>query len=289
MVYEQQPGESPTHYAWFHAYLMMGPRRSLLGAYKKFYEGSQKVAKSLNISPSWRKASGEWNWRGRAGVWDKERRLNREIKTREQAEKVVDRVLLVVEKHIERAEQADNTARQILNFPLLQQTIENGGNTTIINPGRWNVATGIRALVASGTAMKTAIETLQLLGVLEAENAQKEAAQGAEFSEAQARLVLEARGYTVTEPLGEVVSPRDVENELLAHMELTARQQMASGQKGATERLLRISTARARLNGLNKPFDPRDESRPKRRRDMSGFSDAALEIFEELLPEEMEE
>lgn len=289
--YEQQPGEAVNHFAWFHCYLMMGPGRSLLGACNFFYQqdriGQNRTERRPYLSPpgAWRKAFEKWNWSGRVRVWDQKERERRLKIVREKEKVVLDRVFVNAERLLDRCEQADKFAAAAFKFPLTRQHILEG--TTIIEPADWNMNTAIRALMAAGASNRLALHLVQQIGFLERASALREfAGEGnGEGMVLEARAVLESQGFLVTAPVGAQEPPtaRQRENQVLSQMELLIAHQVTQGDKGALSLGIRIAQRRARLNGLDKPFDPRDEEAPKKRRRMEDYDDIHLAILEEIL------
>jgi hypothetical protein len=66
----REPAEPLTWFERFTAYVLLGTRRSVLGAYnaEKAREGPRKPAASA--PRSWKSAASAWRWRERAGAWD---------------------------------------------------------------------------------------------------------------------------------------------------------------------------------------------------------------------------
>jgi hypothetical protein len=292
-VYEQQPGESAAHFAWFCAFLEMGPGRSLLGAYKIFYAKSQKVSKSLNISPQWREASNKWNWKGRAGVWDNFRCEQRRRKIEAEEQEVVDELFSNIRTQLARHREIDKFTEFVMKYPRTEQRTIDG--QTIISPVKWNVGTAIRAYQVSVEANKTAAELLALLGTLTRNGALREMASDSARQVMEARLTLEALGYQVASPEegnGGPKTPTEMrtsENERMALLEMVLVRQVEVGAPGAVQRLLALSKRRAALNGLDKPFNPAAEKVPKKRKRLDQYSRAELQILEEILDSEEEE
>ena len=64
----QQPDEPARWYSRFELYRIMGPNRSLNGAFRL---AAQLVGlKSSGASPTWRRAAKRWRWAARAAAWD---------------------------------------------------------------------------------------------------------------------------------------------------------------------------------------------------------------------------
>lgn len=67
--WEQQEGEPNDWYVKFDAFRLLGPNRSLTGAYNKLRHDEGKP-KAKSSPPTWRKAANAWNWEARALAWD---------------------------------------------------------------------------------------------------------------------------------------------------------------------------------------------------------------------------
>jgi hypothetical protein len=275
--YEQQPGESAAHFAWFHAFLEMGPGRSVRAAFASFHPSAPDSPKKPQVSASWKAASNKWNWRGRAGAWDAVQREKRLHQIGEREHEIIDRIFAGIEKQLEQREKVDKLADFILSFPLTEQTIDVTGTQVVIRPASWTMDTGIRAFIAIGKANKDALELVALLGELERANIFREAATATNW---QTEPDGAARDGAATLP---PTARREAENARLDALDTLAVAQAMQGVPGALECALRISQRRASLNGLDKPFDPQAEKEPKRRRDLDGFSDVELSILEEMM------
>jgi len=89
--WDRQPGEPMLWYNRFEIYRLMGPDRSLLGAYKLYlHEKARKDAKkSPKTTPRpWNRNAEAWRWQARAEAWDIEvlrERAEQEEKEREEA------------------------------------------------------------------------------------------------------------------------------------------------------------------------------------------------------------
>jgi hypothetical protein len=137
--WEQQEGESHRHYEWFHEFLMMGPSRSILGAFKQ-HQARKSNKKYTQPSGAWRDASINWKWRDRAQAWDVEqRRLEGEAHQR--------RRQAVQAKRFQIAEKIFDKVELMASFPV-HETKHIGG-TTIIEPAKWTWDT-LAKLVQAG-------------------------------------------------------------------------------------------------------------------------------------------
>jgi hypothetical protein len=158
--YERSHGEPALHFEWFHAYLMLGPGRSVLGAYNRFQ--GQKAAKSgkkrpdsAKISQLWRETARRWRWRERAAVWDAEQREKREFEIDAEMREVYGALLM-------RGRAMLKTFDQMSAFPLVETestTIDKTGHKTIVlKPTRWTMDTAARMAVAAAGLFKAAFE-----------------------------------------------------------------------------------------------------------------------------------
>lgn len=136
--WERQPNEPSDWYERFLIFKLLGPGRSLLGAYNQVQirEGRQK---SKGASPSWRKQAKEWQWESRAEAWDKQQ----QNKTEQRWEKSN----LEWQKRREEQRQVEwdlsqsliEKAQEMMQMPLVIKRIENEGSTVIIMPARWTM------------------------------------------------------------------------------------------------------------------------------------------------------
>ena len=74
MNYSRQPGESTRWFTRFELFRLMGPDRSLFGAYKQYLVNLGKERSRPPTAPpnSWRNNSVKWEWWKRAEIWDME-------------------------------------------------------------------------------------------------------------------------------------------------------------------------------------------------------------------------
>lgn len=131
-AWEQQEGEPARQFSWFYCFLMLGPSRSILGAYKKFCDQAGKSPKKPNQLPgAWKVASENWEWRGRAEQWDKQQRLEAERR----------RIEREIEEEKEFAQRRRNLRFKLLDrieqrfkFPIHRTVVEENGKAITIEP-----------------------------------------------------------------------------------------------------------------------------------------------------------
>lgn len=257
-VWEQrvEAGESDARYAWFHCYLMMGPRRSLAGAYDSYLREAQKGTKKHTQAPgSWKEAAKRWNWKERGEAWDGEQRR----KSRELAEQLrQERIRATMNEGYEGAAEMVARGRKLLKMPYTESSTMDG--QTIIRAANHNYFNVGGRLIKDGTATRR--ESLDM-------------GKDRELDLDRERLQDEAEELTPTRK-------RAQENEILDLLQAAVLGELRQGVPGATERMLRIIARRAALNGLDKPFDASRESTPKKRHDLSRYSAAELALLEEM-------
>jgi hypothetical protein len=154
-LYERMPNEAALHFEWFHTYLLMGPSRSLRGAYASFHQKSPKVAKNPQISPGWKEAARRWRWQERAAVWDAEQRRKREEEVDAQKREIYGALL-------EKGRKLLKVSNQMNDFPLVETestTVDaKGHKTVVLKPTRWSMDTAARIANVAATLFKTAFE-----------------------------------------------------------------------------------------------------------------------------------
>jgi hypothetical protein len=116
--WDKKPGEPAFWYARFHAYLMLGPSRSLLKAYNA--ERSRKdpdKPRTYALSEGWQKSAVRWKWKKRAEAYDEEerQRVLREAEDRRYKQR---------EREWELSEAMANQALAMAKHPLVTRTIE---------------------------------------------------------------------------------------------------------------------------------------------------------------------
>ena len=74
--WEQQENESDRHFSWFHAFLSLGPSRTVVGAFNAFRarNSQEPPTKAKFASGAWNDAVEKWKWRERAGAYDAQQR-----------------------------------------------------------------------------------------------------------------------------------------------------------------------------------------------------------------------
>ena len=142
-VWTRRPGETATAYAAFCAYRDLGPGRSLDAAYAQA-KGLQKGDKRASGNfQRWRR---DHAWKNRAEAYDayldEQKRQAEAQKWRQRGEDLVEEQYKIAVAMLEKA-------RQMLNFPLVRQTVEQTGEDgrpvrVIIEPARWSFNSAAR-------------------------------------------------------------------------------------------------------------------------------------------------
>jgi len=73
--WERQPGEKMRWFSRFEMFRLMGPDRSLLGAYREYLARKGDIRhekKTISLPTAWHRNSKKWRWRERAEAWDME-------------------------------------------------------------------------------------------------------------------------------------------------------------------------------------------------------------------------
>ncbi len=167
-LWEQQHGETARQFAHFRAFLLLGPDRTVLGAYRRHRsDNGPPITSPVNAAPqTWREVARELDWHQRAAAWDREQSRLEEEKWRKRREKVQERAYNLHEEMVKKAE-------AMLRFPL-SRTVT-GDGTTIIEPARWTfdtlakVAQAADALGRLSCDMETARIAHQIEGLDEDE------------------------------------------------------------------------------------------------------------------------
>lgn len=154
--YERLPDEPPVQFERFHAYLMMGPNRSLIGSYKIFCDAARKgLKRPVDLPGSWKETARRWRWRERAAAWDAEQREKREQEVDAQKREIYGELLAMGRKLLKSAEQMNS-------FPLVETesetTDKDGKKTVVLKPVRWSKETSARTANVAASLFKTAFE-----------------------------------------------------------------------------------------------------------------------------------
>ncbi len=274
--WEQQPDEPASHFAWFRAFLELGPSRSMIAAYRTFGDrkGQNRTGKQPeNVSGAWRRAAEKWQWHDRAAHFDliESDRVMDEQRTRRNA--LSARLLDAVEKQVERGETLDNWSERVMKSPRYAKPFTNDDGTFNVQPADWNFGDGIRAAAVAARSNKTAAELLEMLERIDT-------AEWLRNSQDAQRRLQSGGGVMEPPPAPTPTEERARENMILSVAEDFALAQVVQNVPGAVERLLAIHDRRCRLNGLVKPFDPNAEQPEKRNRDFSNWPPALLALLE---------
>lgn len=172
------PEEQPRHYEWFHHWLLMGPKRTLVGAFTYFARLEWRArhpdlefVPPRTISGAWKRIAQENGWKERAEAFDaayRERNAQDFEEHRREYQEASWR--FIRELH--------DRARQMLSHPLTEEEItrtteDEDGRTVIqqvvVKPARW-AASDVPALLKAADQLArtaTAIEVARLLRDLE--------------------------------------------------------------------------------------------------------------------------
>ncbi len=137
--WERQPEEPLKHYEWFHAFLMLGPSRSVVGAFNAV-QAKKGKEKQSQAHGAWNAAAIKWHWKERVALWDAEQRRLEEEEFAERRRKMKNRLFGIAEKMADKTE-------MMLAFPVATPQISPNGQTTI-EPGKWNFNTVPRLTAA---------------------------------------------------------------------------------------------------------------------------------------------
>ncbi len=146
-LYEQQPEEPVTHFAWFNAYLVLGPRRSLRTAYKIFYAKASKSPKKPQLSATWKTTAIRWSWRERAGAWDREQLA----KDRDSALDTLDKMRTALSQAALRKLEISG---KLDALPLMESGGTGPNGEFILVPAKWDRNTSARYDVAAVSSAK---------------------------------------------------------------------------------------------------------------------------------------
>jgi hypothetical protein len=187
-VWEQQNGEPHLWHCRFRRFLLMGPSRTVMGAFnaERVEQGKEKQKRP---SGAWNRASEQYNWRERAAAYDdyqlsqsetalEAARREKERAWQERQDKLQESAFALAEKMIKKAE-------GMLDFPLVERTVKEDkteykdeqGNVikivveqTIIRPARWNFSSVPRMVAGADYIARLAVDMKTASLVREIEN-----------------------------------------------------------------------------------------------------------------------
>ncbi len=141
-AWTRRPGETSAAYAAFCTYRDLGPSRSLAEAYRQ-RTGKEQAKQAGGNWTSWYRRN---EWKNRAESYDayldEEKRRAEAQKWRQRGEDLVEEQYKIAVAMLEKV-------RQMLNFPLVRQTVEQKDEDgrpvrVIIEPVRWTFGTAAR-------------------------------------------------------------------------------------------------------------------------------------------------
>ena len=133
-LWEQQPGETARQFAHFRAFLLLGPDRTVLGAYRRHRsDNGPPITSPVNAAPqTWRENARELAWHRRAQAWDREQ-------SRLEEEEWARRRKTVQQHAFDLHQEMFKKAEAMLRFPLSRTITGDGG--TVIEPAKWTFDT----------------------------------------------------------------------------------------------------------------------------------------------------
>ena len=186
-VWEQQNGETHLWHCRFRRFLLMGPARTVMGAFndERVEQGKEKQKRA---SGAWNRASEQWAWRARAAAYD-EHQLSQSEMSQQAARREKDRAFqerqdALQDSAFSLAEKMIKKAEGMLDFPLVERTVKEDkteykdeqGNLvkviieqTIIRPARWGFSTVPRIVAGADYIARLAVDmkTAQLVREIE--------------------------------------------------------------------------------------------------------------------------
>lgn len=132
-LYDRRPGESARAYEAFKAYCDMAAARSIRKA-------AQKLRKNSTTIKDW---SVKFEWVERARAWDADAELRvREAEAKAmkaEAEKWAKRQIALRDEAFDLGEELIKKAKAMLAYPISKQTVQQDGNTIIVNPTKFSL------------------------------------------------------------------------------------------------------------------------------------------------------
>jgi hypothetical protein len=142
MQWLKQAGESSKAHAAFRIYLELGTNRSIDIAYRA---AKEQQASSKRASGTWMTWASRNNWVARAQAYDRYlislEAAQREDTIKAKAKEWHERRDAIRAREIEIAEKLIERAERMLEYPLIEQTLQRDGKTIIIQPAVWTMAT----------------------------------------------------------------------------------------------------------------------------------------------------
>ena len=135
--WHRQPGETDAAWRGFQVYRDLGVDRSALQAYRQRY-GNPTAEHAAGYFQAW-SARNDWVQRARAydAYQDELARIEKEKVWRARAAQQADDTWQIAVK-------LEDKMRKMLELPLTQQIVEDGGRIVIIKPSRWTMTDAVR-------------------------------------------------------------------------------------------------------------------------------------------------
>lgn len=151
-LWEEQPWDTPASFARFRAYyLPQPPPRSALEAYRRYKEARKRRERGTTktLPGSWQNwfqgrdrqgnpIPGAIGWQERADAYDAHQQ--RLVEAQRQQE-LLDRMRQYDEAAMKVVERGIRTVERMLDFPLQETTVSQGGQQITFKPARWSLNT----------------------------------------------------------------------------------------------------------------------------------------------------
>ena len=137
-IWTRRDGETAKAYSAFCLYRDMGSGRSLDAAYC-LAQGLQKGSK--RVSGYWQRWYHDFEWKTRAEAYDAH--LD-DVKRRAEAQRWRERGEALVEEQYQLARAMVKKVQQMLQFPLVKQTVESENGPVTVEPARWTFNSAAR-------------------------------------------------------------------------------------------------------------------------------------------------
>ena len=128
-AWERQPGEPLMWFDRFDRFRLMGAGRKI----EAVWRGDAGRGNGSRPSSSWYEQLKRWNWWQRAQAWDAYVRTEEQRKWEQRRDEQREREWKTSQELLKRVD-------QMLMFPLMRTTKDDGGHVTIIEPVAWRFA-----------------------------------------------------------------------------------------------------------------------------------------------------
>ena len=164
-AWDRMPGEPTMWFNRFERFRLLGPDRSILGAYAEYRaekdERSGRTRPRPTSAPApWERNAEEWFWRERATAWDDAEVVRARLVWEERRDEIRAEEFKVGRELLQQAMELKSKLAQMWPYPIA--IVERKADGTLVMPAKWSFDTVGRLVTAMAKATETASKVLRL-------------------------------------------------------------------------------------------------------------------------------